>query len=203
MQVLRHLVQNLRKRGQRLDAGIPRGLGIGAGGDLLRRCAPLHVKPLIGGRHLCRVGGPRQNHGHEIIGVESDRGDHLLEVIGAKSLCRLIGLGKPLSGVVVALLLLRVSLLRAIGRRLLVLWRLLILRLLLVLRLAVLWILRVLAWCRPGLVCGPVRDGGGLLRDRVITGGAKANECHCRDCDADPGESRHRLDVGTFRSVWR
>ena len=184
LEVLRHLVENLRKRGEGLDAGIPRGLGVGAGGDLLWRCSTLHVQPLVGGGYLRRVRGGRENHGDEIIGVKSDGRDHLLETVGAERLGRLIGLGKALSGIVVALLrvallriaLLRVALLLAIGRQLLILGLLRVLRGLLVLRLAILLIGRILAGCGAGLVGWPVGDGGGLLRNRMYTGRTKPDE---------------------------
>ena len=170
LEVLRHLVEDLRKRGEGLDAGIPRGLGIGVGGDLVGRCSALHVQPLVGGGYLRRVRGGRENHGDEIIGVKSDGRDHLLETVGAERLGRLIGLGKALSGIVVALLrvallriaLLRVALLLAIGRQLLILGLLRVLRGLLVLRLAILLIGRIL-WLAvaPGSSVGQLGMGEG------------------------------------------
>jgi hypothetical protein len=92
------------------------------------------VQPLVGCGYLRGIGRSRQDHGNEIVGVESNGGGHLLEAVGAEGLRRLIWLREALRGIVVGLL--SVVWLLSVGWRLLVLG-LLILGLL-VLRLAIL-----------------------------------------------------------------
>ena len=101
LQVLRHLVEDLGEGGEGFDAGVPAGLRIGAGGDLLRRRATLHVEPLVGGGDLRRIGGSREDHGDEIVRVEGDGGDHLLEAVGSEGLGGLVGRGEALGWIVV------------------------------------------------------------------------------------------------------
>ena len=85
-QVLVHHGQNLRVGRQRLDAGIPTGLGSGAGGNLFGRRIAHGSQPLIGGGNLGGIGGSGQNLRQKRVRIESDGRDHLLQLLGIHAL---------------------------------------------------------------------------------------------------------------------
>ena len=155
LEVLGHLIQDLGKRSEGLDARVPANLGVSTGGDLLGWRSSLQVQPLVGGSNLGRIGRACQDHGDKIVRIKRDGGDHLLKAVRAQSRRRLNRRGKPLRWIVIRELLLRIALLAAvlgIGG-----W-LLVLRLL-----RILWSGRILALGGTRLIGGPIGDGSWLL----------------------------------------
>jgi hypothetical protein len=135
----------------------------------------------------------RRDHGNEIVGVESNRSNHLFEAIGSQGLGLLVGGGEALGRIVVALLwvgrliISRLLLILRLTVLLLGLWLLAVLRLTVLLLLGILLIRCVLSCGAAGIVGRPVGNAGRLLRKCGHPG--KRNRCQRSGHDASTPES--------------
>ena len=149
---------------------------------------------MISRGHFSRVSGTGEDHGDEVVWVESDGGHHLFKTIRSQGRRGLVGSNRALRWVGVRLLLwislLRISLLTVsllavhgllilrLTILLLILWLSILLRVLCLL--AVVLLARgILARRGAGIVGWPVRNRRRLLRRHGHSGKRNPEECQC------------------------
>ena len=84
LQVVVQHVENVGECGERLDARVPVGLRLGAGGNLIGRTVALRAhlfEPLVGDGHLRRIRGGGENLRQQRVGIERDGRQKLFQIL--------------------------------------------------------------------------------------------------------------------------
>ncbi len=89
LQVVVQHVEHVGKCGERLDARIPCGLRLSAGGNLIGRTVALRlhlIEPLVGDSHLRRISGGGENLRKQGVRIERDGREKLFQILRAEGL---------------------------------------------------------------------------------------------------------------------